>query len=411
MLCAQQPQLNILNYVTTTPNHTTKQNPKKAYGSALQNILNYEATTPTHNTKQNPKKACASALQNILRGEGERMQGRTADRVETGLQRRLRQEPCTLGRPRRYEGGHLTLEERGKITTNANLILDQALAKSTWGNIASCYRRFAELRKAWEEAEGVLDVPTAIILWVSKKIEMDGIAHSSALAYTYAISSARKHLLEKPVESTKLDAFRRGLRRMGAEVPRVQAIPATREEAEQAMREESDPEVRLAIGLMWYGAARHSDVMSIAAREVTTQGDTSAITWRGTKNDPFGKGQTTGLTLDKGMTQLLHRAKRGNQGQLLQHASYFKVAKALKKVNKKLTPQPTAGGNTQACHKGPGVGRRVQGDATQDRGGASAVRAAGSNDTGKEDGRDLSAPMRKLLGVQRFPQQTQSTIR
>ena len=73
--------------------------------------------------------------------------------------------------------------------------------------------------------------------------------------------------------------------------------------------------------------------------------------------------------------------------------------------------QPTAGGNTQACHKGRGVGRRVQGDATQDRGGASAVRAAGSNDTGKEDGRDLSAPMRKLLGVQRFPQQTQSTIR
>ena len=237
----------------------------------------------------------------------------------------------------------------------ANAVLDRALANSTWDNIASCYRRFQEFRQAWEAAEGPIDTGTAIILWVSKKMSVDNVLPSSGLAYSYAVSSAHRHMLEDTVHSHKLDAFRRGLRRMGAEVPRTQAVPATKAEVEQAMRDERDPEVRLALGLMWHGAARCSDVKSIATREVRVKNDgVVSITWRGTKNDPFAKGQTTGVCLPTQLNGVLGKTMRKNRdGGLVQGVSYSKVSRAVKRVNPALTPHSLRRGAVHhLIHKG-----------------------------------------------------------
>ncbi|KAJ9473756.1 Gag-Pro-Pol polyprotein [Diplonema papillatum] len=224
--------------------------------------------------------------------------------------------------PRATSGGRaLLLEpplsngERERLVGKANSYIGDALALSTRRGVHSVYRRFLEFRHHWETRFGTpLDVPTAVVLFVTRLLsrELNPISPSTAIQYVVNVQSAEKRL-GRPIESQLVRDFVRSLKRAGALRPTKQAVPATKEDVERAVRLESDPVMRLAITLAWQGAARVDDVLTREARNVTESSDFWSVNWVGSKSDPFRLGQVTGVVLPPPQDQTLRSLLRSTR--------------------------------------------------------------------------------------------------
>ncbi|KAJ9436999.1 Synaptobrevin-like protein YKT6 [Diplonema papillatum] len=250
--------------------------------------------------------------------------------------------------PRATSGGRaLLLEpplsngERERLVGKANSYIGDALALSTRRGVHSVYRRFLEFRHHWETRFGTpLDVPTAVVLFVTRLLsrELNPISPSTAIQYVVNVQSAEKRL-GRPIESQLVRDFVRSLKRAGALRPTKQAVPATKEDVERAVRLESDPVMRLAITLAWQGAARVDDVLTREARNVTESSDFWSVNWVGSKSDPFRLGQVTGVVLpppqDQTLRSLLRSTRPGQR--IFAGVTFRRVVAALKRANQALT--------------------------------------------------------------------------
>ncbi|KAJ9448783.1 Gag-Pro-Pol polyprotein [Diplonema papillatum] len=250
--------------------------------------------------------------------------------------------------PRATSGGRaLLLEpplsngERERLVGKANSYIGDALALSTRRGVHSVYRRFLEFRRHWETRFGTpLDVPTAVVLFVTRLLsrEPNSISTSTAVQYVVNIQSAERRL-GRPIESQLVRDFVRSLKRAGALRPAKQAVPATKEDVARAVRLETDPVMRLAITLAWQGAARVDDVLTREARNVTESPDFWSVNWVGSKSDPFRLGQVTGVVLppeeDETLRSLLRSARPGQR--IFAGVTFRRVVAALKRSNQALT--------------------------------------------------------------------------
>ncbi|KAJ9461976.1 hypothetical protein DIPPA_20337, partial [Diplonema papillatum] len=250
--------------------------------------------------------------------------------------------------PRATSGGRaLLLEpplsngERERLVGKANSYIGDALALSTRRGVHSVYRRFLEFRRHWETRFGTpLDVPTAVVLFVTRLLsrEPNSISTSTAVQYVVNIQSAERRL-GRPIESQLVRDFIRSLKRAGALRPAKQAVPATKEDVARAVRLETDPVMRLAITLAWQGAARVDDVLTREARNVTESPDFWSVNWVGSKSDPFRLGQVTGVVLppeeDETLRSLLRSARPGQR--IFAGVTFRRVVAALKRSNQALT--------------------------------------------------------------------------
>ncbi|KAJ9471652.1 hypothetical protein DIPPA_13196 [Diplonema papillatum] len=102
----------------------------------------------------------------------------------------------------------------------------------------------------------------------------------------------------------------RALKRQGALRPQKQALPATEEDVTKAIVRERYTDTKLALALVWRGAARVADVTGLKAGDVTRQKGYLAINWSDTKSDPFKLGVTTGIVLPEHLDSILEKRLR-----------------------------------------------------------------------------------------------------
>lgn len=248
--------------------------------------------------------------------------------------------------PRRAAGGRpliseppLAEGERSKLITSANAYIGDALALSTRRGVHSVYRRFLEFSRHWEMQCGTpLDVPTAVVLFVTRLLSRGDISKSSAVQYVVDIQSAEKRL-GRPLDSQLVRDFVRSLKRAGAMNPTRQAVPATKADVERAIGLEPDPIVRAAVALAWYGAARISDVLSREARHFTEMSGYWSVDWVGSKSDPFRLGQATGVALPMPQSETLRSLIRTTPAQqrVFSGLPFKRVVAALKRAGQSLT--------------------------------------------------------------------------
>ncbi|KAJ9454713.1 hypothetical protein DIPPA_29210 [Diplonema papillatum] len=229
--------------------------------------------------------------------------------------------------------------ERERLVRTANAYIGDALALSTRRGIHSVYRRFLEFRRHWEAvSDDPLDVPTALVLFVTRLLARGDICAASAVQYVVNVQSAEKRL-GRPVDSQLVRDFVRSLKRAGAMKPSKQAVPVTKDELHHAVRLESDPSVRVALALAWQGAARVDDVLTRKAEHITEGAGFWAVNWVGSKSDPFRLGQVTGVILppaqDQELRSLLSQTPPGRL--LFPNIPFRRVVSALKRANLSLT--------------------------------------------------------------------------
>ncbi|KAJ9435067.1 hypothetical protein DIPPA_31853, partial [Diplonema papillatum] len=229
--------------------------------------------------------------------------------------------------------------ERERLVRSANTYIGDALALSTRRGIHSVYRRFLEFRRHWEAvSDDPLDVPTALVLFVTRLLARGDICAASAVQYVVNVQSAEKRL-GRPVDSQLVRDFVRSLKRAGAMKPSKQAVPVTKDELHHAVRLESDPGVRVALALAWQGAARVDDVLTRKAEHITEGAGFWAVNWVGSKSDPFRLGQVTGVILppaqDQELRSLLSQTPPGRL--LFPNIPFRRVVSALKRANLSLT--------------------------------------------------------------------------
>ncbi|KAJ9469488.1 hypothetical protein DIPPA_24973, partial [Diplonema papillatum] len=225
--------------------------------------------------------------------------------------------------------------ERNRLVRTANAYVADALALSTRRGIHSVYRRFLEFRRHWDaEADSQLDVPTALVLFVTRLLSRGDICAASAVQYVVNVQSAEKRL-GRPVDSQLVRDFVRSLKRAGAMKPSKQAVPVTKDELHLAVALEADPRVRVALALAWQGAARVDDVLTRKAEHVTESAGFWAVNWVGSKSDPFRLGQVTGVILppaqDQELRTLLSQTPPGRL--LFPDLPFRRVVTALKRAN------------------------------------------------------------------------------
>ena len=182
-----------------------------------------------------------------------------------------------------------------------------------------------------------------LILWIQKKLTIDGLSPQAALQYTYNVAAAVNRMGKGAMDNSQLlHDFRRSLRRGGAMTPLKQAQPATRAEVAKVLSLEHIPLMKLAISLAWGGCARASDVFRLRAEEVSIFPNHIQIHWVETKSDPFKLGRWTGVVIDADMTDILrHRLKalESNPKALLFHPlGYHQMYRAMKRADQNLTP-------------------------------------------------------------------------
>ena len=233
--------------------------------------------------------------------------------------------------------------------------LKKSLSRDRWQNLSYLFRRFLEFKQKWEACTGnPLEMDLAIVLWVERLREMDCIANSSALQYSYDIVSALQRMAyHKMAFSMLLEDYRGALKRLGALKPKQQAVPACPEEVEETLRQTPSPVLKLAISMCWLGAARASDVLRLRAEEVVTREDgVTSVNWVTTKSDPFRIGQQTGLNIEHSsfltLKKLLKTAKRSRDTLIFKDVTFQHINTALKKVNPTLTPHSLRRG---ACYQ------------------------------------------------------------
>ena len=232
--------------------------------------------------------------------------------------------------------------------------LGNAVSGPYWKSMQSTLRRYTEFKRGWEEKNGeALNPDMALILWVEKKRELDGISHSSALQYTMDVAGALRRISNiRIAESQLLQDYRRSLRRAGALVPSSQARPAQPAEVSAALEREQQPLRRLAIAMCWVTAGRASDVLRLKKSEVHIREDgIVAVHWHETKGDPFKLGRFTGHHLPDDLTAVLRDRLTALTDP---HALLFRscitsshIGKALQRVNKDLTSHSLRRGAAQ----------------------------------------------------------------
>ena len=219
-----------------------------------------------------------------------------------------------------------------------------ALATSYWEALRRSYERYREFRVEWETSEKVrMGHDEGVILWITH-LRVNGLATTSALQYLVNVTAGLKRFEGWVNEGQLLRDFRRGLKRDGGLKPAKQAKPATLGQVTAAIAKETRPLVKLAIGMMWSGAARASDVLRLSPGEITpTEGtDTITIVWTQTTSDHFRLGKTTGMILQPHLRQILISRLQdisGEQPVFPEEAvTYRSIAIALKHIDQELTP-------------------------------------------------------------------------
>ena len=183
-----------------------------------------------------------------------------------------------------------------------------------------------------------------VMRWMAH-LQAEGLSVQSALQYTNNLVAALRRLAGIHLEhSSILRDFRRALKRRGALKPQKHAVPATREEAKEAMQREPRDVVKIALSLTWAGAARSSDVLRLDRDDVKPMGNGQvAVRWTQSKSDPYRVGRMTGLRMPRRyyelLTEHLRTTARPREKKVFpQTVTYASIAAAVKRVKLTLTP-------------------------------------------------------------------------
>ncbi|KAJ9439746.1 hypothetical protein DIPPA_29918 [Diplonema papillatum] len=109
---------------------------------------------------------------------------------------------------------------------DARELMQAALAPSTWRGMESVHRRFLQFRRMLDVLSPT-ETPTALLLFSARLMRRGDIGIPSALTYVNSLVSAERRVSNDLQGSIVIKDLRRALRRLGANKPAKQAVPAT----------------------------------------------------------------------------------------------------------------------------------------------------------------------------------------
>ncbi|KAJ9438646.1 hypothetical protein DIPPA_02380 [Diplonema papillatum] len=218
---------------------------------------------------------------------------------------------------------------------DARELMQAALAPSTWRGMESVHRRFLQFRRMLDVLSPT-ETPTALLLFITRLLRRGDISIPSALTYVNSLVSAERRVGNDLQGSIVIKDLRRALRRLGANKPAKQAVPATSAEVHAVVGRSTDGAVAMAVLVAWRSGARVGDVVRLRPQDVTFTPGGAKISWWITKSDPFHMGALSAIALSARETAEL-RAMAGCAREKLFPTTFGSVGRALRRENPELS--------------------------------------------------------------------------